>query len=211
MASFTPRPLFPQWKSTWYPLDRRLGGPQSRSGRGGEEKNSQPPPGIEPSNPDRPARSLVAIPTELSRLFASHSSVIHFTILTAEGVLYKPQCSSFCGSRPKCSQSGPVNKTYEIAAADEWRVSAPLSPFTAPSAHEANLTVPQYATVVANGSPPALSAGPFHVSNGLSHIWVRSGVGFHSVVRPRFVCRSGGCLSWGKLFVVFWVPPAKCW
>jgi hypothetical protein len=31
-----------------YPLDRRLGGPQSRSGRGGEEKNSQPPPGIEP-------------------------------------------------------------------------------------------------------------------------------------------------------------------
>jgi len=29
-------------------LDRRLGGPQSRSGRGGEEKNSQHPPGIEP-------------------------------------------------------------------------------------------------------------------------------------------------------------------
>jgi hypothetical protein len=34
-----------------------MGGPQSRSGRGGEEKNSQPPPGIEPQNPDRPARS----------------------------------------------------------------------------------------------------------------------------------------------------------
>jgi len=30
-----------------YPLDRRLGGPQSHSGRGGEEKNSQPPPEIE--------------------------------------------------------------------------------------------------------------------------------------------------------------------
>jgi hypothetical protein len=28
-------------------LDRRLGGRQSRSGHGGEEKNSQPPPGIE--------------------------------------------------------------------------------------------------------------------------------------------------------------------
>jgi hypothetical protein len=37
-----------QGKSPWYPLDRRLDGPQSRSGRGGEEKNSQPPPGIEP-------------------------------------------------------------------------------------------------------------------------------------------------------------------
>jgi hypothetical protein len=30
------------------PLDRRLGGPQSRSGRGGEEKNFQPLPGLEP-------------------------------------------------------------------------------------------------------------------------------------------------------------------
>jgi hypothetical protein len=29
-------------------LDRRLGGPQSQSGRGGEEKNSQPLPGLEP-------------------------------------------------------------------------------------------------------------------------------------------------------------------
>jgi hypothetical protein len=44
----------------WYPLDRRLGEPQSHSGRGGEEKNSQPPPGIEHYDPDRPARSLVA-------------------------------------------------------------------------------------------------------------------------------------------------------
>jgi hypothetical protein len=35
----------------------RLGGLQSRSGRGGEEKNSQPPPGIEPKNPGRPVRS----------------------------------------------------------------------------------------------------------------------------------------------------------
>jgi hypothetical protein len=31
-----------------YHWDRRLGGPQSRSGYGGEEKNSQPLPGIEP-------------------------------------------------------------------------------------------------------------------------------------------------------------------
>jgi hypothetical protein len=57
VVSFTHRPLYLQGKIPWYPLDRRLGGPQSRSGRGGEEKNSQPPPGIEPYNPDRPARS----------------------------------------------------------------------------------------------------------------------------------------------------------
>jgi hypothetical protein len=48
VVSFTPRPLYPQGKSPWYPFDRTLVGPQSRSGRGGEEKNSQSPPGIEP-------------------------------------------------------------------------------------------------------------------------------------------------------------------
>jgi hypothetical protein len=36
-----------QEKSPWYPLDRRLDGPQNWSGRGGEE-NSQPQPGLEP-------------------------------------------------------------------------------------------------------------------------------------------------------------------
>jgi hypothetical protein len=43
----TPAAL-PQGKSLRYPLYRRLGGSQSRSGRGGEEKNSQTPLGIEP-------------------------------------------------------------------------------------------------------------------------------------------------------------------
>jgi hypothetical protein len=47
----------PQGKSPWYQLDRRLGGPQSRSARGGQEKNSQPPSGIESQNSDRPASS----------------------------------------------------------------------------------------------------------------------------------------------------------
>jgi hypothetical protein len=48
VVSFTIRLLYPQGKSTWYPLDRRMGGSQSRSGCGGEEKNSQPLPGLEP-------------------------------------------------------------------------------------------------------------------------------------------------------------------
>jgi len=36
----------PPRKEPQYPLDRRLGGRQSQSGRGGEEKNSQPLPGF---------------------------------------------------------------------------------------------------------------------------------------------------------------------
>jgi len=35
-----PRPLYPRGYSHWYPLDRRLGGPQSRSGRGGKRKKT---------------------------------------------------------------------------------------------------------------------------------------------------------------------------
>jgi hypothetical protein len=49
VVSFTPRPLYSQGKSLQYPLDRRLGGPKSRSGHGVEEKNFQP---YRDSNPD---------------------------------------------------------------------------------------------------------------------------------------------------------------
>jgi hypothetical protein len=38
----------PPGKEPLVPIGWRLGVPQSRSGRCGEEKNSQPPPGIEP-------------------------------------------------------------------------------------------------------------------------------------------------------------------
>jgi hypothetical protein len=48
VVSFTPLPLYSKGKSPWCPFDRRLGGPQSRSGRVGEEKNSQLLPELEP-------------------------------------------------------------------------------------------------------------------------------------------------------------------
>jgi hypothetical protein len=44
-SSLRPRRFSPREKAPWYPLDRRLDEPQSCSGRGGEEKNSQPPTG----------------------------------------------------------------------------------------------------------------------------------------------------------------------
>jgi hypothetical protein len=47
----------PQGKSPLYPLDMRLGGPQSQSGFGGEEKNSQPLAGLK-----SPITQLVAQP-----------------------------------------------------------------------------------------------------------------------------------------------------
>jgi hypothetical protein len=47
----------PPGKSPLYPFDTRLGESQSRSGHDGDGKNFQSPPGIEPQNPNRPARS----------------------------------------------------------------------------------------------------------------------------------------------------------
>jgi hypothetical protein len=38
VASFTPLSLYPRRKRPRYPLDRMLGGPQSRCGQRGEEK-----------------------------------------------------------------------------------------------------------------------------------------------------------------------------
>jgi hypothetical protein len=50
VVSFTHRSLYPQGKSRRYPLDKRLGGLQSRSGRSGENKAPKPLPGLEPPN-----------------------------------------------------------------------------------------------------------------------------------------------------------------
>jgi hypothetical protein len=55
VVSSTPRPYF-----TRYPLYRRLAGPQGRSG---QMRKISTPTGIR--SPDRPARSSVAVPTEL--------------------------------------------------------------------------------------------------------------------------------------------------
>jgi hypothetical protein len=48
VVSFTARPIYPPGKSPWYSLDRKLGGPQSRSGHGREKVFSLPMSGIEP-------------------------------------------------------------------------------------------------------------------------------------------------------------------
>jgi hypothetical protein len=61
----SPGRFTPSERAPGSPLHRRLGGPQSRSGRGGEEKNSQLPPGLE-SPIIRPAGQRHT--TELTRL-----------------------------------------------------------------------------------------------------------------------------------------------
>jgi hypothetical protein len=63
VVSFTHPPLYPQGKSLWYPLDVRLGGPQSRYGRGSEKF----PASAGSRTPDHQGRIVQPYTTELSR------------------------------------------------------------------------------------------------------------------------------------------------
>jgi hypothetical protein len=67
-----PQPLYPQEDSSWFKFYRRLGGSQSWSGRGGEEKNSQLPPEIEPTITQPVAQRFT---TELSRLLGDNIKI----------------------------------------------------------------------------------------------------------------------------------------
>jgi len=58
VASFINQSLHPQGKSPWYPLDRRLGRPQSCSGCGSEEKKIPTPVRNQPSALQPVAQSL---------------------------------------------------------------------------------------------------------------------------------------------------------
>jgi hypothetical protein len=78
VVSFTPRSLYPQGKRPWYSLDRRLCGRQSRSGRGGEEKNSQTLPSLEPPIIQPVAQRYT---TELSRLFKFILNTLHLPVM----------------------------------------------------------------------------------------------------------------------------------
>jgi hypothetical protein len=57
VVSFTPLPRYPRGKSPRFPLDGRLGGPQSRSGRCWEEKILDPTGTRTPDPLSRPACS----------------------------------------------------------------------------------------------------------------------------------------------------------
>jgi hypothetical protein len=82
----------PLGKEPRYPLNRRLGGPQSRFGRLGEDKILDPTgtrtPTPPPSNPQ-----AVAIPTELSRLLVV-STRKYNTLKITVTIGHKPKSST---------------------------------------------------------------------------------------------------------------------
>jgi hypothetical protein len=65
-------------------LDRRLGGTQSGSGHGGEDKNSQPPTGLEPPIIQPVAQRCIS---ELSRLLPVKTLFINVRVTKKEDFL----------------------------------------------------------------------------------------------------------------------------
>jgi hypothetical protein len=75
MISFTPRPLNSRGKSFRYPLDMRLGWPQSQPGRREEEKNLFP---CRESNPGSPTRILSLYQLIYPGSYSLHTIVTHY-------------------------------------------------------------------------------------------------------------------------------------
>jgi hypothetical protein len=117
VVSFTPRPLYPPGKSSWYPLDRRLGGPQSRSGHGGKDKNSQP---LRESNRWTPIAQPVArrytdrAITALINICYSHLfSIIFITLIILHSVFfYRSQEIHFSRSQSFFLTARHAMRTY---------------------------------------------------------------------------------------------------
>jgi hypothetical protein len=98
VISFTSWSLYSPGKSPWYPFDRRLSGPQSRSGRGGEEKNSHPLPGLEPPTIQLVVQRFI---TKLSRLIVNYLVNEHSFIHSPGRLSQTLMCVQF--------ESQPVN------------------------------------------------------------------------------------------------------
>jgi hypothetical protein len=95
VGSFTPRPLYPRGKCPWYPLDRRLGGHQSQSGRRGEKKILDPTvPVLSRGLALRTPEASLFSPTSFSPLFVFlqlGASKLQLGLLTIFNLKYREE------------------------------------------------------------------------------------------------------------------------
>jgi hypothetical protein len=120
VGSFTPRPFYLRC-----PLDRRLGWPENRSGRGGEEKKipSILLPGIEPQSPSSyfTSRHCRSMPCNLCsckrfiKYVTKSSSTLAYGVACCSGYTYV--LGSLWMNRRACSYAGQHTKT-------RWRDSS---------------------------------------------------------------------------------------
>jgi hypothetical protein len=112
LSASRPGRFYPQGKSPWYPLDRRLCGPQSRSGRCGLETNSQLPPGIEHQNPDLPARYAFMAWCSIKRSTG--------TILPLPYLIYNTD--QICKQQKPLVQRNSLEEKYSFKDCSSWNM-----------------------------------------------------------------------------------------
>jgi hypothetical protein len=102
-----------------YPLDRRLGGPQSQSGHGDELKNAA----LQRINMWSFSHSLTTILTELSQLSAPHSRPMHIKHITFTMQLFLSWAALLTGCHNYLSvtiQMTYVSYMHYAMQADKW-------------------------------------------------------------------------------------------
>jgi hypothetical protein len=104
----TPSSLLPG-KEPPYPFDRRLGGPQSRSGRSGEEKNSQPLPVLEP-----PIIQHVAQLSWLPEHYVMWTNTDEFSLCTSDTSMLN-STGQLCNPRTTCPEHGCLAKESNLS------------------------------------------------------------------------------------------------
>jgi hypothetical protein len=130
VVSFTSRPLYPLEKGPWYPLDKRLGGPQGQSGWFGEEKILDPTRTRTPTSVVQPVVSRYtdcAIPAPYKVLrqtdikeYILNTKWIYFAsrygdvLLAGQPVFYSRRDSIFLSSIMSRSASGPTQTPIEL-------------------------------------------------------------------------------------------------
>jgi hypothetical protein len=91
----SPAALYPWGKDARYPLDRRLGGHQSRYGHRGWRKNPLSLAGIETRSPGRPVPSQKTILTELRTNTNTIIFYLHFTFTDMYNLILHNSLSIF--------------------------------------------------------------------------------------------------------------------
>jgi hypothetical protein len=106
--------VLPQEKSLQYPLDRRLGGPQSWSRHGGEEKNSQRLLGPETQSSSlQPSTTLLSYPKHGNATSCStkNRKPLNYLLASQEGV--------YC--------TGEVRSLSAISSGVTWHINREIS------------------------------------------------------------------------------------
>jgi hypothetical protein len=111
VVSFALLPLYPQGKSRLYPLDRKLGQPQSRSERRGERRS------LAPAGNWTPGKFVPRLNTD----WKHWCKLVLFIYFNCKWVFTRWQC--FYSKTQHTKNTQPSNKTHHTKLHKKWRTN----------------------------------------------------------------------------------------